>query len=120
MAYSNYNCCDEDEFYDDMERFKYIKKLFTTYRKKGEIKDRLVINHIITLYNTFEPTALGRILFFKFEKDLDLLIPFLKALDFMPEVILDLHEKNSFIDPNLIMYDQKLYEQILKNLKSNY
>ena len=82
--YTNYNCISDEDFYEDLDRIKYLKKLFTTYRKKGEIKDRLVMNHLMILMNVFNAEALVKILFFKLEKDLDLLIPFLKSINMLP------------------------------------
>ena len=43
----------EAEFYDDLKRFKYLKRLFRKYRMTGDIKVRLVVNHIIILTNVF-------------------------------------------------------------------
>ena len=49
--YDNLTCVDEKEFLDDMKRFKYLKRLFRKYEtsKGKELKERLVINHIIIL-----------------------------------------------------------------------
>lgn len=103
FAYANYNCSDEDEFYEDMERIKYIKKLFTTYRKKGEVKEQLILNHFVVLYNVFNPTALTQILLFRFEKDMDLLAPFLNVIGRLPENI------------SMNIADQKLVEKLKRS-----
>ena len=39
----------EVEFYDDIKRFKYLKRLFRKYKITGNIKVRLAVNHIIVL-----------------------------------------------------------------------
>ena len=42
-----------------MKRFKYLKRLFRKYEtsKGKELKERLVINHIIILVNVFNVDA---------------------------------------------------------------
>ena len=52
--YTNPNCTDMLEFYDDLKRIGYLKRLFRKYKETGELKDRLIINHLLVLYNTFE------------------------------------------------------------------
>jgi hypothetical protein len=51
--YENPQCYDSDEFYDDLKRFKYIKRLFGKYEESGELRERLILNHLIILYNVF-------------------------------------------------------------------
>lgn len=51
--YDNPTLDSEAEFYDDIKRFKYIKRLFKRYNTIGELKIRLVLNHIIVLCNVF-------------------------------------------------------------------
>ena len=45
--YDNPQCYDTDEFYDDLKRFKYLKRLFNRYKETGELKERLILNHLI-------------------------------------------------------------------------
>ena len=77
---------DESEFFDDLKRFKYLKRLFNKYKEGGELKERLVLNHLIVLYNLFEEGA-TRMLFFKLRNYLDILKPFLALLDRLPEEV---------------------------------
>ena len=56
---------DTKEFLEDLARIKYIKKLLTRYRESGDLKERLILNHIIILNNVFGATATPRILFCK-------------------------------------------------------
>ena len=49
--YSNVQCTDIEEFYDDLKKIKYIKRLFNTYRNEGQLKERLILNHLIVFYN---------------------------------------------------------------------
>jgi len=84
--YDNPQCMDESEFFDDLKRFKYLKRLFNKYKEGGELKERLVLNHLIVLYNLFEEGA-TRMLFFKLRNYLDILKPFLALLDRLPEEV---------------------------------
>ena len=80
------SCVDEQEFLDDMKRFKYLKRLFRKYDTSEELKVRLIINHIIVLSNVFGVDATTTLLFFKIEqKHWSLLKTFLVYLHFMPE-----------------------------------
>lgn len=56
-SYTNVQCCCEADFLDDMNRFVLLKRLFNVYHKKKKINERLVLNHIIILYNVFETDA---------------------------------------------------------------
>ena len=51
--YDNPQCHDILEFQDDLQRFKYLKRLFSKYEETGKIKERLVFKHLIVLYNVF-------------------------------------------------------------------
>ena len=67
-AYDKPNCI-MSEFKDDMKRFNYLKRLFKRYRKYNEIKEQLVLNHLVVLYNVFGAEVVSRLLFFKMAKD---------------------------------------------------
>ena len=84
--YDNTSCVDEQEFLDDMKRFKYLKRLFRKYDTSKELKMRLIINHIIILANVFGVEAATTLLFFKIEKNhWSILKTFLIFLHYMPE-----------------------------------
>ena len=84
--YDNPSCVDEAEFLDDLKRFKYLKRLFRKYDTSGELKVRLIVNHIIILSNVFGVDATTTLLFFKIEPNhWSLLKTFLVYLHFMPE-----------------------------------
>ena len=51
--YVNEQCYDSEEFFDDLKRYKYLKRLFRKYSITGKIKVRLAVNHIIILQNVF-------------------------------------------------------------------
>jgi hypothetical protein len=65
--YDNPQCVTRDDFYEDLKRFKYIKRLFKRYIKTGQLKSHLLLNHFIILFNVFGEAAVP-LLFFKIEK----------------------------------------------------
>jgi hypothetical protein len=80
--------CIMSEFKEDMKRFNYLKRLFKRYRKVGEMRERLVLNHLVVLYNVFGAESLTRILFFKMSKDdYSILKTYLTFLSCMPEIV---------------------------------
>jgi len=84
--YDNPSCVDEAEFLDDLKRFRYLKRLFRKYEISGELKMRLIINHIIILSNVFGVDASTTLLFFKIERNhWSLLKTLLVYLQFMHE-----------------------------------
>lgn len=85
--YDNTQCYSLSEFEDDLKKFLYLKKLISRYKNNGELKERLILNHIIVLYNLFGD-ATTNMLFFKVEESCwDVLITFLVYLNRMPETI---------------------------------
>ena len=86
--YNNIQCTSIEEFYDDLKKIKYIKRLFNIYKNNGQLKERLILNHLIVFYNVFSIQSGTRILFYKIEKDFwPMLKTFLIFLDRMPETI---------------------------------
>jgi hypothetical protein len=76
------------EFKEDMKRFNYLKRLFKRYKKYNELREQLVLNHLIVLYNVFGPEVTTRLLFFKMSKeDHPTLKTYLLFLSCMPEVV---------------------------------
>lgn len=89
--YDNPHCLDMKEFKEDLDRIKYIKRLFNRYRDTGDLKERLILNHIIILYNLFGSAA-TLILFFKLPGYEQYLKPFLMMLNQLPDKIIGLKE----------------------------
>ena len=80
--------CIMSEFKDDMKRFNYLKRLFRRYRKVDELREQLVLNHLVVLYNVFGPEVTSRMLFFKMSKDdYSALKTYLLFLSIMPDRI---------------------------------
>ena len=93
-AYDKPNCI-MSEFEDDLKRLKYVKRLIKRYKATGDLKERLILNHIIILSNVFgiEPTV--RMLFYKIgNDDHDILKTFLLFLNFMPNVVRGVNGSN--------------------------
>ena len=67
--YDNPQCEGEREFYDDMKRFKYIKRLLRKHKDTGILKERLLLNHIIVLNNLFGTEACVTLLLLKIQKE---------------------------------------------------
>ena len=95
FAIKNYNVPNldsETEFYEDIKRFKYIKRLFRKYKTTGELKTRLILNHIIVLNNVFGAEASATLLLYKIEREywglLKTFLVFLKTIkdDELPTV----------------------------------
>jgi hypothetical protein len=83
--YDNSNCRGMDEFLDDLKRFKYLKRLLRKYTAGKGLKERLILNHIIVIYNLFGVDAATKMLFFKIDKKFwSQLKTFLVFLNFMP------------------------------------
>ena len=80
--------CNKHEFEEDFKRLKYVKRLLKRYRAMGELKERLILNHIIVLSNVFGNSNIARMLFYKVEKDdWPVLKTFLLYLHLMPDIL---------------------------------
>ena len=113
-AYDKPNCI-MSEFKDDIKKFNYLKRLFRRYRKEGELREQLVINHLIVIYNVFGPEVATRLLFYKISKeDYSTLKTYLLFLNYMPEEIKGI--KNQDILSSEIPVDLKLAE-VLRKIK---
>lgn len=113
-AYEKPNCI-MSEFIEDMKRFNYIKRLFRRYRKYGETKERLVLNHLMILYNVFGPEAVSRLLFFRMsDEDYSVLKTYMIFLNIMPERIRGI--KGNDIISSDIPVDMKI-ANILREIK---
>jgi hypothetical protein len=86
--YQNPQCSSVEEFHEDLNRIKYLKRLFRKYKTTGILRERLILNHIIIFYNIFGIEAATRLLFSRIEDDLH---PYLKTfivfLNSLPKTI---------------------------------
>ena len=105
--YDNPQAVTQEDFYEDMKRFKWIKRLLNKYKNSGDLNVHLLLNHFIILYNVFGE-ATTPLLFYKIDKDLwGVLKTFILYLERVPE-----YPKTSFHD---IPVDEKCLE-ILNDL----
>lgn len=110
--YDNPSCSGLKEFDDDLKRLRYIKRLIGRYKISGDIKERLVINHLVILYNVFGVDAATNMLFFKIqEKFWPQLKPFLVLLNYMPKFV---HYKGNRINESDIPLDQTIVDILRK------
>lgn len=105
--YDNPQCCSIDEFNEDINRFKYIKKLITRYVETGDLKERLILNHLIVLNNVFGARPLTRMLFLKLDKHLMYIKPFLIQLSLLPDKVEGIRNQQ-FIMTDSIPMDQHI------------
>ena len=115
--YDNPSCVDESEFYDDLKRFNYLKKLFTKYRQKNELRERLIINHLIVIYNVFGNGA-TKMLFFKLDDYKEYLKPFLVFMERMPETVDGIGKERKTITSTEIVMDYEIINR-LRQVKEN-
>jgi hypothetical protein len=105
------------EFEEDINRLLYIKRLLTKYYSSGVLKERLILNHIIVLYNVFGIEAATRLLFFKLdEKDYQVIKPFLIFLKFLPPVVYGISGRD-ILTSEILLDEGSL--QCLANLKQS-
>jgi hypothetical protein len=111
--YDNPQCHSTEEFIEDIKRIKYIKKLITKYVESGELRDRLILNHLIILNNVFGAINLPRILFLKMGNQFKYIKPFLILLNILPDKLYNIGNQN-IID----MDDVPLDEVIITKLRA--
>ena len=84
--YYNPRCLDAEEFYEDINRFKYLKRLIKRYQDGGKLSVNLILNHIVVICNVFGIENGLRMLEFKCptEEDMQVIKPFLIYLNAIP------------------------------------
>lgn len=108
-SYTNAHCLSVAEFEEDMKRFLYLRKLFLRYKRDDDLKERLILNHIIILFNVFGSSAL-RMLFFKIDRDCwEALVTFLIYLNRMPPEIVEFN-----INISEMVIDERIIEALRK------
>ena len=106
---------DEAEFKEDFNRIKHIKKLITRYVIYGtsELRERLILNHLIILTNCFGPEVTSRVILLKMTDVLSYIKPFMILLGIMPDKIFNVN-KESVFDTNDIIMDKHIVEALRK------
>jgi len=84
--YNNRQCTSTEEFYEDLSRFKYIKRLLSRYEQEGVLQERLLLNHIVVLYNVFGIPAANKMVWYKIEeKNWPIIKPILIYLNYIDD-----------------------------------
>jgi len=110
-AYDVKKSSSSEEFYEDLKRFQYLKRLFKRYEEADDLKIRLILNHIIVLYNCFgiETTNM---LFFKLKDYHHMIKPFVLFLNYLPEIVeyeeLKINTVDIPLDPQIIKELRKI------------
>jgi len=110
--YDTKRSSSEEEFAEDLKRFQYLKRLFKRYHESEDLRVRLILNHLIILYNCFGPEATN-MLFMKLDEYHNYLKPFVVFLSFMPDKV---EYEGTVIMSSDISLDQNIVEE-LRNLK---
>ena len=83
--YNNPTATTQDDFDEDLNRFKYVKRWLKKYHETGNMNTHLLLNHLIIIFNCWNDAAVP-ILFYKIEyKYWDSLISFLVYLNRLPQ-----------------------------------
>ena len=110
--YMNNQCTSVEEFNEDLNKIKYVKRLFNRFLETGELRTNLIMNHLIVIYNVFETEAATRMLFFKVEKRFySILKPFLLFMERLPIVVKGIDGKD------VVVNDIPLNEMTVKELR---
>lgn len=108
--YDNPQCGGVEEFTEDLNRTKYLKRLLRKYLVTGELRERLILNHLVIFYNVFGIEAANRLLFFRLEPELHACIkPFLLYLN---------HITDDMVIEGITMATIPLDHKIVKTLRS--
>lgn len=102
--YDNVGTTNIDEFYQDFKMIpKYLKRLFNRYRETGDLKERLILNHMIIFYNVFGAEAATRMLFFRTDPEhYGTLKTFLVFLNRCPDIVDGINTKTIPLDQKII------------------
>ena len=98
--YDDFGASDLD-FEEDLRRFLLIKRLFNQYRKSGELKERLILNHIIIIFNVFNDIA-AELLFHELRDYLSELSVFLVLIGKLPPQVGEITTSTIKMDPYII------------------
>jgi len=102
--YYNPKYIDAESFEEDLKRFKYIKRLCNRYTENSKLSERLLLNHLIVVFNVFGVYAAKRILQLKLDENhWPIIKPFLLYLNYI--------KNNEYID---IPMDQVVIETLRK------
>jgi len=96
QCYDNPQCTSMDEFMEDLRRFRYLKRLLRRYYNNDELRERLILNHLIVLLNIFGAENCIKMLDFKIEGEywpvLKTMLIYMQLVqeDWRPEITVDM------------------------------
>lgn len=99
-----------DDFYEDLKRFQHLRRLFKRYHEDGDLRVRLILNHLIVIYNCFGSAATN-MLFMRLEEYHTYLKPFIVFLNFMPN---EIEYKNKKMPTSEISLDINIVKELRK------
>ena len=109
--YSNPTFSDIEDFHEDLKRFKYIKRLLNRYLETDDLSERLILNHLIVIFNMFGIEAALNILDLKLEeKHWPVVKPFLIFLKYIKND----QYTGITMDPSVVAALRKIYWDLLK------
>lgn len=103
---------DTVEFNEDLKRIVYLKRLFNLYQDKGELRERLILNHLVILYNMFG-IHLTPMLFLKLEGYESILKTFLSYLNKMPDKVIGVGIDCRTINNSAIPLDPDVWRKLV-------
>lgn len=109
-CYDMSKAASSEEFNEDLKRFQYLKRLFKRYDEDNELRIRLILNHLIVLYNCFGPMSTN-MLFMKLDGYHKYLKPFVLFLNYLPKTV---SYDDVVINTSDISMDQKIVEELRK------
>lgn len=110
--YDNPSCLGEEEFREDMGRFRNLSRMFGKYSRSGELRDRMIMNHLVVIYNVFPREAATRMLVFRLHGYLEYLRPFLEIMGYWPERVESIGYIGNTVDTSRVMPDKKIVDTL--------
>ena len=108
--YDTMRSTGEEEFQEDLKRFQYLRRLFKRYADTDDLQLRLILNHIIIIYNCFGHEATS-MLFMRLSEYKDFVKPFAVFLNYMPNTI---KFNETTIRSSDIAMDQRIITELRK------
>lgn len=107
----------KSELKEELKHLSYVRRLFRRYHQYGELRERLILNHLMIIYNIFGLPAATRLLFFHTRpEDHGMLKTFLVFLNYMPEMI---HGINGKTIKRADLDDDVVILEALRKIKNN-
>ncbi len=110
--YDNPQCLDTAEFEEDYKHFKYVKRLCRRYLTTTRLRERLLLNHLVLLFNVFGDEATVRLLFLKCDDPqmYRILKTFLVYMQRAPEMVAGIDGDDIYL--SALPFDDKLFKKL--------